>query len=385
MSSDSPYPSRRSLREQGLTTGSTPTITDTDSVPPQPGESSQPLTRRERRERERLAETGALPSPLPVATPPEEPAPDDRPTGSAETASSSDPEVSEAPSPMVVPPVDSPPAATRALTRRERREMERRGEPVPETGMIPVAADVSVTARPESAGETTAPGSGRGEQIFDPQPVAEEVFGDKPVIRSESSVRQAETPAVSPENTPPVVTSAEVSRPLPAELSEPATDSPQTAEPEPAALPPVFAPTPSPEVHTASSREVSVASDQTNALILPVAPAMDLTGPIGDTGEVLVTGNIPLPKQVSEQAITGIVEVDSDEYDVTDTGTFSSPIRATHAVSSRSLELAQPMIRKPRWGATSIVLAFSSAVLAVAAVGLLTLALMTDLIALPLP
>jgi hypothetical protein len=127
-----------------------------------------------------------------------------------------------------------------------------------------------------------------------------------------------------------------------------------------------------------------VPSDQTNALILPVAPAMDLTGPIGDTGEVLVTGNIPLPKQVSEQAITGIVEVDDhSEFDVADTGTFSSPIRATHAVSSRSLEIAQPMIKKPRWGAGSIAMAFSAAILAVAAVGLLALALLTDLIALP--
>lgn len=368
MSTDSPYPSRRALREQGLTTGSIQALTETGSIPPQGDTPPVPLTRRERRERERQAETGSLPFPLPVTTPAVEP-PVEEIAAESPVRTPSPPSEASASTPLTAIPVVSAPsttAGTRPLTRRERREMERRGETVPETGVIPVIATDPVETEADTDGKTVAPD---GE--LDSEPAAE----TEPEERGWSP---APTPAVADEVPPP----AEVN--LFPESSESEADE-STPAVAPAALPPVFAPAPSAEVHTASSREVSVASDQTNALILPVAPAMDLTGPMGDTGEVLVTGNIPLPKQVSEQAITGIVEVDSDEYDVADTGTFSNPIRATHAVSSRSLELAPPMIKKPRWGAASIVLAFSSAVLAVAAVGLLALALMTDLIAFPTP
>lgn len=371
MSNDSPYPSRRALREQGLTTGSIQALTETGSIPPQPEPLPPPLTRRERRERERLAETGALPFPLPVDTSAAEPSVEGSPADTSDQTPAPPTELPERRPSAVTTVAPSPAPATRPLTRRERREMERRGEPVPETGMIPVVAAEPTVTEDEVVHEA-------------PTPDAEELSEQVEAVEAVAEHAPANPEPPSPEEVLPSEDE------LPPEVPEPELDEPEPEleEPEPvepAALPPVFAPTPSAEVHTASSREVSVASDQTNALILPVAPAMDLTGPIGDTGEVLVTGNIPLPKQVSEQAITGIVEVDSDEYDVTDTGTFSNPIRATHAVSSQSLELAPPMIRKPRWGAASIVLAFSSAVLAVAAVGLLALALMTDLIVLPSP
>ena len=378
MSTESPYPSRRALREQGLTTGSIQALTETGSIPPQSEELPPPLTRRERRERERLAETGSLPFPLPVTTPEARPSVDESPADTSDQTPEPPTDVLESgPPAATVAPTPAP--ATRPLTRRERREMERRGEPVPETGMIPVVAAEPAVTKDEVVPEA-------------PASEVEELSEQIPAVGVVEEHAPADPEPLSPEEVLPTLAEGEVASsieddPSP-DVHEPELEEPESLEPEPvepAALPPVFAPTPSAEVHTASSQEVSVASNQTNALILPVAPAMDLTGPIGDTGEVLVTGNIPLPKQVSEQAITGIVEVDSDEYDVTDTGTFSNPIRATHAVSSRSLELAPPMIKKPRWGAASIVLAFSSAVLAVAAVGLLALALMTDLIALPSP
>lgn len=327
MSADTPYPSRRSLREQGLTTGSLQTLTETGSIPPQPD--SPPLTRRERRERERQGNTGALP----VVTP------EVAPVVTHETSNDEiDVVLPSRPVPRDTPPeaptVGASPLSTRPLTRRERREMEKRGEQVPLTGQVPIVSEVAPSTELPAELPTEAP-----------------------------------TPVV--EDPPPAAT-------------PPEPETPDVSGIDAGALPPVFAPPTTSDTHTAASRQVSVPSDQTNALILPVAPAMDLTGPIGDTGEVLVTGNIPLPKQVSEQAITGIVEVDDhSEFDVADTGTFSSPIRATHAVSSRSLEIAQPMIKKPRWGAGSIAMAFSAAILAVAAVGLLALALLTDLIALP--
>lgn len=334
MSADTPYPSRRSLREQGLTTGSLQTLTEIGSIPAQPD--SPPLTRRERRERERQGNTGALP----VVTPEVAPVVRHETSGDEiDVVLPSRPVRRD--TPPEAPTVVASPLSTRPLSRRERREMEKRGEQIPLTGQGPIVSEVAPSTESSPARPTEAP------RPRVPTPVVE----DPP-----------------PAATPPEPITPDVSR----------TDA--------GALPPVFAPPTTTDTHTAASRQVSVPSDQTNALILPVAPAMDLTGPIGDTGEVLVTGNVPLPKQVSEQAITGIVEVDDhSEFDVADTGTFSSPIRASQAVTSRSLEIAQPMIKKPRWGAGSIAMAFSAAILAVAAVGLLALALLTDLIVLPLP
>jgi hypothetical protein len=151
-------------------------------------------------------------------------------------------------------------------------------------------------------------------------------------------------------------------------------------------LPPVFGPTTTQgDTHTASARTVGVGLDATHALILPVAPTMDVTGPIGDTGEVLITGNIPLPRHVSEQALTGALEMEEDHspYDQADGSSFTTPIRASDAVSSRTSQVDQPMIQKPRWGVASIVLGSSAAILGVSALGLLALALLTDIVDLP--
>ncbi len=165
-----------------------------------------------------------------------------------------------------------------------------------------------------------------------------------------------------------------------------ATVTPTTSAPTSAPLPPVFSPpSGTGDTHTAPARAVGAGTEATNALILPVAPSMDLTGPMGDTGEVLVTGNIPLPRSVSEKAITGVVDLDEDvgDFEAVDTGSFTAPIRATDAVSSRTITLDQPMIRTPRWGAASITLGFSAAILGLTAVGLLALALLTDIVELP--
>jgi len=158
------------------------------------------------------------------------------------------------------------------------------------------------------------------------------------------------------------------------------------AKPEiPAPLPPVFGTIPSGrDTPTAPARSVSTPAPATNALILPVAPSIDVTGPLGDTGEVLVTGNIPLPRMVAETGVTGVLDVDDDDdFMEADSGPYTAPISASLAVSSRSLELDQPMIQKPRVGAVSLALGVSAAILGVTAVSLLTLALLTDIIQLP--
>jgi hypothetical protein len=315
-------------------------------VPPQESLSSPPLTRRQRREQEQQIATGA------IALPPEvQPAPP-APESSA--------------SPVVPPPVTPPQevsgqatgqmpgvaagslsataphqntAHNRLLTRRERREMEQRGEPVPDTGRIPVLPDQGGA---EGAGGSILPGSGGA------------------------------SPPVSMGTLAANVGSA---------------DAPGVGASEPAPLPPVFGgPTiVQPDSLTAPARTVGAGLNATHALILPVAPSVDVTGPIGDTGEVLITGNIPLPRHVSEQALTGALEMEEDTspYDQADGSSFTTPIRATDAVSSRTIQVGQPMIQRPRWGIASIVLGSSAAILGVTALGLLALALLTDIVELP--
>lgn len=341
-----PYPSRKQLRAQAQATGSIPVVSATGVIPPVnpepaagrgpdapsnsvPPSLPAPQSRRQRREQERLIETGAIVTVTPheAARPisPGVQTPQPQETSAAQEHSSAAP-------PLSAPLAPQPPALAaepRPLTRRELRERER------------TSATSGVT--------------------------------DSPAVLP----RKEDSPSGG-QNT---VTSATTESPAVGPL-------PETAPTEPARpLPPVFGQLPvAVDTHTAPARQVGSATEMTNALILPVAPSVDLSGPIGDTGEVLVTGNIPLPRHVSEQAITGIVDIDDDsDFDTVDTGAFTAPVRATQAVSSRSLEIQQPLIKKPRWGVASLVLGFSAALLGVTALGLLALALLTDVITLPLP
>lgn len=403
-----PLPSRRALREQqGWLTGAIdlPDVTEdarpaeplTENSPPasavptagsappfspEPPAHTPPLTRRQRRERETALATGSIPL-TPEPGPPEPAAPASTPPAPAAPAPAvpapAVPEPTTVEAPFSTPPMrdygvdnypavapGSPPAGAssstppttppapamppsgpargaepdsrtppeRLLTRRERREMELRGEPVPETGKIPVL--------PEPTSPTRA---GDGSASFTTGP----------------------TPGVSLE-------ASEHDR----------VGQPPSVEAKP--LPPVFGPgIVQEDTHTAAARTVGVGVDATHALILPVAPTMDVSGPMGDTGEVLVTGNIPLPRHVSEQALTGTLEMEEDHspYDQADGSSFTTPIRATDAVSSRTIQVDQPMIRRPRWGAASIVLGSSAAILGVTALGLLALALLTDIVESP--
>ena len=312
---DSGFPSRREIR-----TGNTGAIV----LPDQP-----PLTRRERKLREHLAETGALPPQAQVAAPPviDEPAPSIAPPAAT---------IPEPPRPPAPPAQPAAPSSGAPLTRRQLREQLRS----PATDALAAPPPRPATA---ASGESASP-------LVDTSPIVE-----PPGAPKEHSTTAGATPV--PEQVVP--------------------------------LPPVFAP---PSVSTddsllAQSRSVGPAAPATNALILPVAPPMDMTGPLGDTGEVLITGNIPLPKHVVETGITGVIDVDVDDEDDfidADSGVYTQPIRAVQAVSSRSLELEAPMIKRPRWGAVSLALGISAAVLGVTAVSLLALALLTDIVQLPL-
>jgi len=333
-------PSRRQLRESGMT--------GPIEIPTGP-----PLTRRERKMREQLEATGAIPvmtASTPVVDSPvtsDSPAPQPVAPPAPEPAA-----VTPAPAtPAAVTPIapESPPAATaeptpRPLTRRELRE-QLRGKPVD----VPPSPAPVVEQEPEDE----APAAIAPEPT--PRVVDEEFSWQHPLDGPGGE-------AVSP---------VEVVAPAPAE--------------PPAVLPPVFGTIPSGrDTPTAPARSVSTAAPATNALILPVAPSIDVTGPLGDTGEVLVTGNIPLPRLVAETAVTGVLDVDDDDdFMEADSGPYTAPISASLAVSSRSLELDQPMIQKPRVGAVSLALGVSAAILSVTAVSLLALALLTDIIQLP--
>lgn len=303
----------------------------------------QPQTRRERRLLEELAATGALP-PLDTPQPPglDTPAPSIAPPVVREPEPPQPSEQPGAPLGSVVTAPSPAPAPAAPLTRRQLREQLRQ----PATDAMP---PVSATAD------------------------------------------QTRPPVPPPWETPQAPASPPVAVEQPRSgVSAPAPEAPVEADDAtPAPLPPVFASpvTSAEDAQLAQARTVGPAAPATNALILPVAPPMDVTGPLGDTGEVLVTGNIPLPKHVVETGITGIIDTDLDDdsdFVGADSGVFTQPVRAVQAVSSRSLELDAPMIKRPRWGAVSLALGISAAVLGVTAVSLLALALLTDIVQIPL-
>ena len=390
MSGDTPrpYPSRRQLREQGWMTGSIEGLTDTGSinapepeaerpqqepaVPPPSAEQLAhlpvPQTRRERREQERLIATGTIPTVNPL----DEAAPE--PTASQPNAVEAPaepvaPRRVATPSPEVAPPPARPntdEGQWRLLTRRERREMERRGETVPETGWIPIIRDQpDVHKTPEPAGRTD-----------DPAEDLDVVAADERT-RAPRSTRGSYT-----------VQAAQFSVAIDVADDDDSSESfeAEATQAQPAPLPPVFQSPPAlADAPTAPAQEVGVGTDTAHALILPVAPSTDLAGPVGQSGEVILTGNIDLPRYVSEKALTSENDFGEDfsDFEVGETESFTAPVRATDAVSTRTSQSDQPMIRAPRWGGASIALGASAALLGISAVGLLALALLTDMIDLP--
>lgn len=308
------------------------------------------MTRRERRQREEAEAQGLAPETASIAVvePPVQLVPQ-TPIATTESVTTM---------PVVEPP--PAPAANRPpqpLTRRQLREMEKRGEP---TGVVPTVASDSP------------------------------VVVDEPTPQTGDTIDRFEAPApvTSPVAEPP---------------TEPPTEPVEVAPPAP--LPPVFDAVdkdPSPalrslvdadddhDVRTASALEVGGSSPVTHALILPVAPSVDFSGPVGDTGELLMTGQIPLSRGVTEQGLQGRLELDSDDdidsFDrvvSADTTTFTSPVRATQAVSSKGSDRQFDMVRRAPWGTASTVLGASAILLVLAAAGLMAVALFTDVLTWP--
>jgi len=122
----------------------------------------------------------------------------------------------------------------------------------------------------------------------------------------------------------------------------------------------------------------------TSSLILPTTPMVDMTGPVGDTGEIIVTGQIALPNRVSETGTIPSMPEDRDDeerFDAYVTGELSAmaqPIRAIKAVSGQGDDTDILLVRRVRWGTAAILTATGAAVLGIGAIALLIIALLTD-------
>jgi len=350
--------SRRALREA-----------ETGSIPVFDG---PPLTRRERKMREEMIATGVIPVQAPAteqvgpeavsvqAPAPVAPAEVATPPVTVEDSVASGPVVAE-PEPVVEQVVPEQPA--QPLTRRELREQLR--------GRTP-------KKRPEASVPAAAPAPPAPEPVMDfavPVGSVEEAKTwpvlDAPVV-DDVAIDSGEVTLVDHPAT------------LPTSADAPSDDEQkEVIEPPLLPLPPVFAPITSRDTETAPALEVGPAAPAKIALILPVAPSIDVSGTLGDRGEIIVNGNIPLPRLIAETGLTGVVDADIDDDDYSDyvdpdSGTYTQPVRALDAVSSRSLEIDQPLIQKPRWGSLAITLGVSASILGVTAISLLALALFTN-------
>ena len=282
---------------------------------------AQPMTRRERR---LLEEQGILPE-VSVA----EPAP---------VAPAAEP------APLVTP---AQPAAP--MTRRERKMLE-------ETGVIPIPQEYQ-------------------------QPTASSALQDTSLVEV-TQTAPVPAPAGPPEPLPPVFG-------LPT-TEAPATEAPSETPPAPAPGPvpehsaPAAVSPPAPADTVFPSRVVGDVTMATSSLILPTTPMVDMTGPVGDTGEIIVTGQITLPNRVSETGTIPSMREDRDDeerFDAYVTGelpAMAQPIRAAKAVSGQGDDTDILLVRRVRWGTAAILTATGAAVLGIGAIALLIIALLTD-------
>ncbi|MEJ6489300.1 hypothetical protein PQI23_06165 [Leucobacter sp. USCH14] len=109
-------------------------------------------------------------------------------------------------------------------------------------------------------------------------------------------------------------------------------------------------------ISRAVAQEGSTSSTGTSALILPSMPedTGGLTGPLGATGDLYVTGSLKLPKSIGEtgghSALHDSIEMDPITGDQVqhrdDSGEGPAPVSARHAVSAR-VDSGIPVVAKP--------------------------------------
>ena len=253
-------------------------------------------------------------------------------------------------------------------TRRELRELEHQGNTPPVAPAPDLVAVVQSSSIPPN----------------EPEPVKQ---APPALTRREARLLQEQSIAAAP-----------VSPPSSSPLLELVQAQTAAAVPAPEPLPPVFsAPlqeslAPAAPASRAnlvvSSRNPGDAMTTTSSLILPVAPIVDLAGPLGNTGEIVATGQIALPAK----AVTGgtmplrleeEMRVDGellDPYATGEIGGLSKPIRASQAVSGRSDDTGLLLVRKTRWGSGVIVTVLLASGLGLAAATMLLLSFTAGLL-----
>jgi len=314
---------------------------------------SQPLTRRERRlmEEQQAQVPPATPeNPGPVAAHPAKAFEQSTP------AVGSLPQAPPAPAPPTPPAPPVPPVAD--LSRRERRALVH--------GEEGVASGLAPTRRERRALE----------------------HGEEGVA---SGLAPTPAPAVVWPQVPEAPSPREPTQPLFVQPREPQNPSDQAPLPPVFAFPVVVSSSPVPVgedlLAPIPTRTVGDALLTTTSLILPISPQVDLSGPLGATGEILVTGQITVPTHFVISGTRPAFREDTDEddsmdaYATGDSAGISQPMRAVHAVSGKGDNSDILMVRKTRWGTMAVVTALGASVLGVAAVALLILAMMTDVLA----
>ena len=255
------------------------------------------------------------------------------------------------------------------MTRRERRALEEQG--VVPSGPEPIQAPVADAPQVEF--------------VEPPAPAAPSLSRRELRLREHSGApagtdHPSEPPFAAPtEALAPAPASAPPAAPLPpvfaTPVSAPPTTGTTTVTPFSDAVP-VITP----------SRTVGQMATTTSSLIIPETPTIDIAGPLGDTGEVVVTGQIRLPQSLSEVGSLPALGADRDDDEVMDayvTGAIAAsakPMRASQAVSGKGDDSDIVMVRRARWGTAAVVTSLGAAVLGLAAVALLILAVMTDVL-----
>ena len=271
-----------------------------------------------------------------------------------------------------------PPA--QPMTRRERRQLEEQSAlsqgyaPVPPTE-VPVAQPAPVVTPAE---QPVAPMTRRERKMLEETGVIPLPPG---VVQPSQSAGLQDSSLIEVPQTAPVPTPPGPPEPLPPVFGLPRVHPP--SEGPPADVPQQSGP-PVASLETMSpSRVVGDVTMATSSLILPTTPMVDMSGPVGDTGEIIVTGQITLPTRVSETGTIPSMREDRDNeerfdaYVMGELAAMAQPIRAAKAVSGQGDDTDILLVRRVRWGTAAVLTATGAAVLGIGAVALLVLALLT--------
>ncbi|MCS5713349.1 hypothetical protein NVV95_02150 [Herbiconiux sp. CPCC 205716] len=305
------------------------------------------------------------------------------------------------------------------LTRRQLRELERQGQaPLPEEGDAAAAAPATSSsggsrrvvreqgpadAAPEGVDEDTivpevvspdeavddAEPAGSAEPIIEVVPISDPVLVQSPPdeAQPDDTAEHAEivpSSEVDDSDDDTVVEEMVIDEPAPVPAAGPGSD-------EEAELAPVFQ-SPTDRTHPTSDELPSSFDDlislrntaatnsisTTSALVLPTVPGSgDVGTALDETGEVIITGSIDLPKSFGSLGApaSGLESTDLDSLlersEIEQSGSDVAPVSASRAISTNTSSTSLIAPPKRARANAPVVLAITAGVLAVGVVGLL--------------